>query len=783
MQRVRHALQRNPLAALAACAVLGVLIANKHHANELWSWLVVALIMTVWALRRPNIAMLCAATALTFGFIHLASLSTTRDHPLRSYLKPTDRVTAIVHGEFVRAPMMRDDNPAQNQAKFRVRSIELPTRGKRFVGATELRVWLTDHSFVPVSGEYRMEGTLSLVQRAWNPSTFEPESTALSQGFIADFSPRVTELIKPSSFSISLTLLRWAEASRAWISRGLSQGIEGDEDEMPRTLITTMALGTSESNISQLREPFRRSGTLHVFAVSGLHVALLAMIGWTLLRPLGVGRLQAILILAPSMFIYAYITGWVPSAARAAVMSSLMLLAPLFCRDSRTLNSLGAAALILLGCGTLQMFQPGFQLSFIVLGAIAIGAQPFAEPFKAWAALDPFLPPRVASISQRWGSKARTWLVVTLATSTAATLGSIPLMYSHFHTCTPVSVVSNAVLVPLSEGSLFLVTLSLISGALGLHAIQVLFNNANWLVAHLMMWSATFFASIPGGNFDIATPSLKGTPLATLDVLAMPTNEGAQLLMSGNESWMLDCGSERSVQRTVMPVLRYENVPRIDGVILSHSEAGHCGGALTLADHYSKMQVFTSMLEPSRFDARTTKMWQTQLQLDHMGRPLRHVFAGSEIKIGQATIHVLYPSPDDFYGKADDRAIVARIDCGGAHILWCSDAGFKTEKALLERFTPDELCSDVIVRNRHATDLSSLPEFLQAVAPSCLISSYSPPAGDRAASPRLARDCKKLGITLLDQTTTGFVRVQVFKDHIDLEPWIQGDTLRIDLKQ
>ena len=91
------------------------------------------------------------------------------------------------------------------------------------------------------------------------------------------------------------------------------------------------------------------------------------------------------------MFVYAYITGWVPSAARAALMSSLMLMAPVFCRDSRTLNSLGAAALLLLATGTLQMFQAGFQLSFVVLGAIAIGARPMAKPFQEWMKLDPFL--------------------------------------------------------------------------------------------------------------------------------------------------------------------------------------------------------------------------------------------------------------------------------------------------------------------------------------------------------------------------------------------------------
>ena len=77
-------------------------------------------------------------------------------------------------------------------------------------------------------------------------------------------------------------------------------------------------------------------------------------------------------------------------------------------------------------------------------------------------------------------------------------------MLLEFHSVTPISVLANLVLVPLSFISLFTVVLSLITARLGLVALQVLFNNANWLLAHAMMTSATWFAAIPGGNFAVA---------------------------------------------------------------------------------------------------------------------------------------------------------------------------------------------------------------------------------------------------------------------------------------
>ena len=62
-----------------------------------------------------------------------------------------------------------------------------------------------------------------------------------------------------------------------------------------------MALGVTDETSAELQRPFRNTGTLHIFSVSGLHVALISAIGWMFLSAFGVGRTLALFILIPAL--------------------------------------------------------------------------------------------------------------------------------------------------------------------------------------------------------------------------------------------------------------------------------------------------------------------------------------------------------------------------------------------------------------------------------------------------------------------------------------------------
>ncbi|MEZ5302109.1 MAG: ComEC/Rec2 family competence protein [Verrucomicrobiales bacterium] len=73
-----------------------------------------------------------------------------------------------------------------------------------------------------------------------------------------------------------------------------------------------MALGESSGAPEEVEEAFRASGSLHVFAVSGLHVGIFGLIAWLFILPMRLPRRWAVLALIPCLFGYAFITGWRP---------------------------------------------------------------------------------------------------------------------------------------------------------------------------------------------------------------------------------------------------------------------------------------------------------------------------------------------------------------------------------------------------------------------------------------------------------------------------------------
>lgn len=780
MRTLRQLVARNPLACMAMAAMAGIAAANTAADARLQMWcLALGLGLGVWAFLKPATWRLLLGTMSGFAFVHFCQLDATRFHPLHAVVTPGRKVEAIASGIFLRAPMTTEDVDAtgRRQATFQARTLRLPTINASLDGSAKLRVRLADPLFVPSGGSYELRGTLNLPSPSPNPSLYNPVKGSERQSFVADLSVREITPEGPSKFSLRLWLLTIAERCRHWIEATLAAGIE--TEDKPRILIQTMALGTSEPGSAALQEPFRNSGTLHVFAVSGLHVTMLSIIGWTILGSFGMGRQRVALFLIPMVLGYAFITGWKPSAARAAMMSCALLCAPFFDRKSRAVNALGGCALILLAFDTQQLFQAGFQLSFGVVWAIAAFTRPATRPLERFASLDPFLPVQLAGKWQRLGVWARREMISILVVSLIATLASLPIMLVEFHSVAPVGILANCVLVPLSFISLLTVVLSLVAGGVHLTTAQVLFNNANWLFVKGMTVSAAWFASLPGACFNIAWDAPAKPPPAILSVLAMPPGEGAQMLESNGQRWLLDCGGARHEPFTLLPFLRNEGVNRLDGVILSHGDAEHIGAMTDVMERFSPRTVMTSLHEPWRLDSRITFMHK--LFSSHALDPTRtlKLQAGDVLPLGGTRLRVLYPRADDLYNKADDRALVAVIESGKVRVLWCNDAGFITEKHLLARLPAKDLQCLVLVRNQHASDCSALPEFLAAVNPRLVVSSNAPGIVEQRMPDSLKEYCAARQITLFDQSETGMARLELWQDHVEAKAWLTGSNVSI----
>src|SRR5260221_813828 len=156
----------------------------------------------------------------------------------------------------------------------------------------------------------------------------------------------------------------------AWARKPLALGMP-IEDESLR-LEWALTLGWKAALTDEVSEPFIRAATYHIFAVDGLRIAIVSGIFLALFRAVGIPRAFCGLLAVPLIFFYAAMTGWPASAIRAIAMIMVVFGGWACKQPSDLINSLFAAAIIILVWEPRQLFQAGFQLSFFVVLCIVL---------------------------------------------------------------------------------------------------------------------------------------------------------------------------------------------------------------------------------------------------------------------------------------------------------------------------------------------------------------------------------------------------------------------------
>ena len=199
-----------------------------------------------------------------------------------------------------------------------------------------------------------------------------------------------------------------------------------------------MLFGDGEEMLEEDKSAMREVGVAHVFAISGLHVAVLAGVILFILRKCKVKDGVALLVLLPVFGFYAYLVGFSPSVLRAAIMVTLSLAASHFGLRYDDISALGFAAILLLLSRPLLLFDVSFIMSFLAV----FGIQSLASPLKK------------AFISHKMNEK----LAGALALSIAATLAILPVSAVVFGRIAFIGILLNLVVVPLCSVS-YVITL------------------------------------------------------------------------------------------------------------------------------------------------------------------------------------------------------------------------------------------------------------------------------------------------------------------------------------
>jgi competence protein ComEC len=585
-----------------------------------------------------------------------------------------------------------------------------------------------------------------------NPGEFNMRSYYEANGLAGSLFVRGHDGVRILDSSGGSWLMRAVVApARDAIERNIDSTVGGDEGEFLKGLL----IGDRSGIPLKTQQDFAVAGVAHVLAVSGSNVAVVAlifMLAYDLFRFPRRLRLPAI---STGILFYMLVTGSQPPVVRATIMALVLLGGQALERRTNGYNLLGVSALLILGFDGRQLFDVGFQLSFVAVLSL-IHMVPRAN---AWIGK---IPP--ASLVRRGGI-----LVLKLAAVTAAaTIGTLPLMANSFGAVSLVSVVANLLVVPATGLSVAIGVAGLVLGACA-RCVGDAFGAVNWIILHATIRSTAFFAGFPFAsigvyglslpvtvayfalsgigihwgerrtvkllvfvalgavNLAIVLPQGDGIARArgTLRISAIDVGQGDALLVEfpGGETMLIDGGPRNARQdageQTVVPYLRRRGVSRIDVVVVTHADGDHVGGvASILKDMDVGLVVDNGDTSSSRAYGRY-RSERVRRNLDY-----RRIETGDILGISEdARVYVLWPPPMDAAGapthaqrNPNDGSVVIKLVYGEISMILTGDAPEGIERRLIRRFGTF-LHADLLKLGHHGSSTSTSEDFLEAVHP------------------------------------------------------------------
>jgi competence protein ComEC len=263
-----------------------------------------------------------------------------------------------------------------------------------------------------------------------------------------------------------------------------------------------------------------------------------------------------------------------------------------------------------------------------------------------------------------------------------------------------------------------------------------------------------------------------------INVLDLPYGGGAcHIALRGGADWLIDSGSESAFRGSVHPLLRSYGSGRLDGLLLSHGDIGHVGGAVTAIQEYHPRRLLTTPLNS------TSPAWRSALlAAREKGIHTESPAAGGKIDLGSGHhLHILYPPEKDAPGfVADDRCLVVQLrGPDGWRVLFMSDSGFYTERWLMENIDHDGLRSDVLVKGQHGSDYSGLPGFIDTVAPQAIIVSGTLRPASRNSLRNWKESIRDREIELFEQARSGAISIRLDAENAYITAFLDNQTLTL----
>lgn len=493
--------------------------------------------------------------------------------------------------------------------------------------------------------------------------------------------------------------------------------------EEERGFLLGILIGERRGLSYSINKAFSDTGTIHILSVSGLHIALLGIFFLGLFRLFGLKSKVSYILLVPILFTFGLVTGMQSPTARSLIIGWIVLVSLMFDREFNHYNTLAIACLILLIINPYEIYNIGFQLSFIACISLIYLTPKFM--MKAEDGLIPF---------------------GFISTCISAWLGTIPTVLFWFGKVSLIAPLANFFVVPIVGILLSCGLLFILLGFIHIPLAEIFVLPLSFLTT-IAIKVIFFFSSIPKASISIPSPSIlvviflylfilfvvclkkkaiipslliinillwynlfkpKDTKVYFLDV-----GTGDCIFIKGNSNILVDGGNTWIFHHVLFPFLRYKGINKIDIVVVTHQDSDHIGGIVGVLDEYDVGRVFFNGIYS---DTKIFKEFAINCKKRGIKKEILEM--GDRIELNGINIDVFGP-PQKRFKKDNDNSIVLKLCFPATSILLTGDIE-RSGMVFLEKSFGKGLSSEILKAPHHGRVKMS-QSFLSFVGPKLVI--------------------------------------------------------------